>query len=138
MSITLIKAALEKRLLLLPTLAADMKDWWAAENSTFTPKTNQAYQRVSHLPNSPVDHAITLDVTEDRGIFQVSLLYPINAGRVSADTRAQAIRDQFKPPLILTEGAVKVQILKTPHIAGGFPEGDRWHVPVSISWQVFS
>lgn len=133
MTLSLIKAALEKRLLAItPALAT------ATENNAYTPVTGTPYQRVSHLPNDPVDHAVTLDVTEDRGIFQVSLMYPINAGRVPADTRAQAIRDQFKPPLILTEGAVRVQILKTPHIAGGFPDGDRWHVPVSISWQVFS
>lgn len=133
MSITLIEAALEKRLLALtPALAT------ATENNSYTPIAGTPYQRIRHLTNVPVDHAITLDVTEDRGILQVSLMYPSNAGRVPAKARAQAIRDQFKPPLILTEGAVKVEILKTPHIAGGFPDGDRWHVPVSISWQVFS
>lgn len=133
MTISLYKAALEKRLLTL-TPAIGL----ATENKTFTPVANTPYQRISHLPNTPVDHAITLDVTEDRGIFQVSLMYPLDGGRVPADTRAQAIRDLFKPPLVLTEGAAKVQILKTPAIAGGFQDGDRWHVPVSISWQAFS
>lgn len=138
MSISLIKAALEKRLLLLPPLALAMDDWWAPENKTFTPKTGTPYQRIRHLINTPVDHAITLDVTEDRGIFQVSLLYPANLGRAPADERADLVAAQFKPPLILINGAAKIEINKTPHIAGGFPDGDRWHVPVSISWQIFS
>lgn len=133
MSITLIEAALEKRLLAItPAIAT------ATENNGYEPVTGTPYQRIHHLTNDPVDHALSLDVTEDRGILQVSLMYPANAGRVPAKARAWLIRNQFKPPLILTEGAARVQILKTPHIAGGFPDGDRWHVPVSISWQVFS
>lgn len=138
MTIALIEAALEERLLLLPPLADDQKDWLALENKTFTPKAGVPYQRINHLTNTPVDHAVTLDVTEDRGILQVSLFYPLDKGRVPAKTRAQLIRDQFKPPLTLTKGAVKVEITKTPSIGSGYPDGDRYMVPVSIYWRAFS
>ncbi len=127
-----IQAALERRLLLMPSMDT------ATENNAHTPTTGIPYQRLHHLLNNPVDRAVTLDVTEDRGIFQVSLFYPVDGGRVPAMTRAQAIRDHFKPPLTLIEAGVKVEILRTPGIGSGSRDGDRWHVPVSIYWQSFN
>lgn len=109
----------------------------AYENATFTPVTGTPYQRINMLVNRPVDHAVTMDVTEQRGIFQVSLFYPQGTGRGAAQARAELIKALFKPPLTLTNGAVKVEINKTVHIGGGMPDGDRWMVPVSIYWQSF-
>lgn len=132
MSIPLIQAALEQRLATLtPAMAT------AYENASFTPVTGTPYQRISMLVNRPVDHAVTMDVTEQRGIFQVSLFYPQGTGRGAAQARAELITALFKPPLTLTNGAVKVEINKTVHIGGGMPDGDRWMVPVSIYWQSF-
>lgn len=109
----------------------------AYENATFTPVTGTPYQRINMLVNRPVDHAVTMDVTEQRGIFQVSLFYPRGTGRGATQARAELIKALFKPPLTLTNGAVKVEINKTVHIGGGMPDGDRWMVPVSIYWQSF-
>ena len=132
MSIALIQAALEQRLATLtPALAT------AYENAAFTPVTGTPYQRINMLVNRPVDHAVTLDVTEQRGIFQVTLMYPQGTGRGEAQARSALIANLFKPPLTLTNGAVKVEINKTTHIAGGMPDGDRWAVPISIYWQSF-
>ena len=132
MTLPLIQAALEQRLATLsPAMAT------AYENATFAPVTGVAYQRISMLVNRPVDHAVTMDVTEERGIFQVSLFYPQGTGRGAAQARAELIKALFKPPLTLTNGAVKVEINKTVHIGGGMPDGDRWMVPVSIYWQSF-
>lgn len=132
MSLPLIQAALEQRLATLtPAMAT------AYENATFTPVTGVAYQRIHMLVNRPVDHAVTMDVTEERGIFQVSLFYQQGTGRGAAQTRAELIKAMFKPPLTLTNGAVKVELMKTAHIGGGMPDGDRWMVPVSIYWQSF-
>lgn len=132
MSLPLIQAALEQRLATLtPAMAT------AYENASFTPVTGTPYQRINMLVNRPVDHAVTMDVTEQRGIFQVSLFYQQGTGRGAAQARAELIKALFKPPLTLTNGAVKVEINKTVHIGGGMPDGDRWMVPVSIYWQSF-
>jgi hypothetical protein len=131
-SIALIQAAFEQRLeTLTPAVAT------AYENVTFSPVAGQPYQRINMLVNRPVDHAVTLDVTEERGIFQVSLFYPQGTGRGASQARAELIKALFKPPLTLTNGAVKVDINKTVHVGGGMPDGDRWMVPVSIYWQSF-
>ena len=132
MTLFLIQAVLEQRLATLtPAMAT------AYENATFTPVTGTPYQRINMLVNRPVDHAVTMDVTEQRGIFQVSLFYPQGTGRGFAQARAELIKALFKPPLTLTNGGVKVEINKTVHIGGGMPDGDRWMVPVSIYWQSF-
>lgn len=132
MSSQLIQAALETRLATLtPALAT------AYENTVFAPVTGVPYQRINMLVNRPVDHALTMDVTEERGIFQVSLFYPQGTGRGAAQARAELIKALFKPPLALINGAVKVELVKTVHVGGGMPDGDRWMVPVSIYWQSF-
>lgn len=132
MSSQLIQAALETRLATLtPALAT------AYENTVFTPVTGVPYQRINMLVNRPVDHALTMDVTEERGIFQVSLFYPQGTGRGAAQARSELIKALFKPPLALINGAVKVELVKTVHVGGGMPDGDRWMVPVSIYWQSF-
>lgn len=132
MSSHLIQAALETRLATLtPALAT------AYENTVFAPVTGVPYQRINMMVNRPVDHALTMDVTEERGIFQVSLFYPQGTGRGAAQARAELIKALFKPPLALINGAVKVELVKTVHVGGGMPDGDRWMVPVSIYWQSF-
>lgn len=132
MSILKIQAALEKHLLsITPALAT------AVENKTFTPTANVPYQRISHLINDPVDVTLKRDTVQKRGILQVSLYYPLNAGRVPAMTRAELIAAHFAPVQLLAEDGVSVEIVDSPRIAGGMASDDRWFVPVSIRWQAF-
>jgi hypothetical protein len=130
MSISAIQAALEKHLATLtPPLAT------AYENTAFAPVTGTPYQRVHMLVNRPVDRSLSNDMKEERGIFQVSLFFPQGQGRGAAQQRAQAIQDLFAPVQFLTEGTTTVSIYDPPHIAGGSPDGDRWHLPVSVYWR---
>jgi len=130
MSILKIQAALEKRLAsMTPALAT------ALENLPFEPTQGTAYQRAELIPNSPIDHALTLDVVEHRGLFQVTLMYPLGAGRGAAQARAQAIADHFAPLLVLTEPGWRIEVYKTPRIGAGMPFADRWAVPVTAHWR---
>ncbi|RZJ12074.1 MAG: hypothetical protein EOP39_04610 [Rubrivivax sp.] len=132
MSIPKICALLENRLqALTPAMPT------AFENTAYQPAAGVTYQRADHLINNPVDRAITLDILEWRGIFQVMVCAPLGAGRGAAQARAQLIADHFAPPQRLTGTGVYVELLKTPAIASGFKADDRWCVPVSISWSAF-
>lgn len=133
-----IQAALERHLLLLPPLAPDFRDWLATENKAFEPKPGIPYQRIHHLLNSPRDLTIERDLVQDRGIFQVSLFYGLDTGRVAAMARAEQIRAHFRPVQYLEEGGVTVEINDTPSISSGAPDGDRWRLVVSIAWTCFS
>lgn len=133
MSITLIAAALEKKLAAMtPALAT------VAENTVYSPVTGTPYQILNLLINNPVDHAIGFDITEQMGIFQISLMYPLGAGRGPAQARAQAIADHFKPALDLIESGTKVEIRQTVKIGQGYEDEGRWRVPVSVYWNSFS
>ena len=131
MSIAIIQSALEKRLL---TLTPNLPTAW--ENVTFTPPSSM-WQRVNHLINVPRELALERTLRMDRGIFQVTVHAPINTGRLSAMQRAEMIRDHFAPVLMLTEGAVRVDIVGTPRIASPMPDEAWWAVPVSVYWSAF-
>jgi hypothetical protein len=130
--IHLCQAALERRLMTLGGMQT------AYENLAFTPTPGIPYQRVHMMVNRPVDLGLSNDAREDRGIFQVSLFYPLNTGRVESQIRAAQIQGLFKPPLDLTEEGITVLIRNTPYVSSGAPDGDRWHVPVSIYWRTFN
>lgn len=131
MSIAAIQSALEKRLL---ALAPQLPTAW--ENVTFTPPSSM-WQRVNHLINVPRDLALERTLRMDRGIFQVTVHAPINTGRLAAMQRAELIRDHFAPVLMLTEGAVRVDIVDTPRIASPMADEPWWAVPVSVYWSAF-
>lgn len=132
MSIPKICALLETALQALTPTAPT-----AFENTAFSPAAGVTYQRVDHLINDPIDRAITLDVLEWRGIFQVLVCAPLGNGRGAAQARAQVIADHFAPPQTLTGVGVRVELLKTAAIASGFKSDDRWVVPVSITWTAY-
>jgi hypothetical protein len=132
MSIANIAAALEKKLAALGAFST------AAENVVFMPVTGTPYQILNLLINNPVDHAVTFDVTEQRGIFQISLMYPLGAGRGPAQARAQAIADHFAPAQDLVESGTRVEIRQTVKIGQGYEDSGRWRVPVSVYWNSFS
>lgn len=132
MSIPKICALLESKLLALSPQVPT-----AFENQDFTPQAGAVYQRADHLINTPRDLAITLDITQWRGIFQVLVCAPLGNGRGAAQSRAQAIADHFTPPQTLTGTGVRLELLATPAIGQGFKSDDRWIVPVSISWTAY-
>lgn len=133
MSDILISAALEKKLAAIASPLAT-----AYENQVFTPTPGTAYQRVNLIPNSPVDHAITADLVERRGLFQITVCYPYGSGRGAAQTKAKAIADHFAPVQDLIEGGVTVVIDKTTRIGSGQVDGDRWTIPITVQWRTFS
>lgn len=132
MSVPSICAALEKKLALMAAMPT------AFENVTFTPTPGTPYQRVNHLINAPIDHTLAADLTELRGLMQVTLCYPLGAGRGAAQTRAQAVADHFAPVQYLTEGAVRVDLIHTPRIASGLVDGDRYCIPVTVAWSALT
>ena len=129
MSLTAIRAALETRLnAMAPAVAI------AWENRPFqVPAPTVPYQQVNILFATP-ENPETGAGYRELGIFQVSLLYPLGDGANAAGVRATAIRTQFPKNLALTSGGVVVTISKTPSIGGGAVDGDRWRLPIKISF----
>lgn len=127
MSQVKIRAALETALAAMtPALST------AYENVAFTPVPGTPYQRAFLLPAEPDNPEAGHVVHIARGIFQVNLMYPLQAGDSTARTRAELIRTTFYRSRSFTSGGVTVSVEKTPEAGQGTPDGDRWMIPVKI------
>ena len=116
----------------MDSLAPAIDTAW--QNVPYTPVTGRPYQAAYLLPAEPNNHSLGDGSRQERGIFQVSLLYPPGQGTAAAGARAEMITELFRRGASFTKGDVTVQIERTPEIAGGREDGDRWMVPVKIRW----
>ncbi len=126
MSNIAVRKALETR---LAGMTPDMATAW--QNVDFTPAPDTPYQEpvlMFGTPENPAYGAYYREV----GVFQVALMFPLGGGPAAADTRAKAIRDWFPRGTTVTADGIEVVIQRTPAIAAGYRDGDRWRVPVSI------
>ena len=129
MSLIAVRIALETKLATItPALST------AYENVPFTPVTGTAYQAAYLLPATPANPTMGDGYYREQGIFQVTLMYPLQAGPKTAADRAELIRTAFKRGTTLTSGTVSVIIDRTPEIGQGRVDGDRWALPVKIRW----
>lgn len=129
MSIGSVRAALESKLnAITPALATV----W--ENTAYTPITGTPYQRVFLLPADPSNPTVGDKFYREQGIFQITLMYPLQTGAKAAQDRAELIRTAFKRGTSMISGSVTVKVEKTPAISPGRVDEDRWSVPVKIRW----
>ena len=129
MSISSVRIALENKLnAMTPSLST------AWENVPFTPVTGTAYQAAYLLPATPANPTMGDGYYREHGIFQITLMYPIQAGTLTAATRAELIRSTFKRGTSMTSGGITTIIERTPEIGQGRVDGDRWALPVKIRY----
>lgn len=130
MSMVIIRRALEKKLAALSSNIAI-----AYENVAYTPITGTPYQRAELLPNSPDNSIQGSSVYIERGIFQITAMYPTGAGTAAAGTHAQNVRSHYKRGTSMTESGITVLITNTPKISPAIIDGDRYCIPISIPFQ---
>lgn len=129
MSIVSIRAALESRLAAVaPTIDT------VHENAPYTPTVGRTYQEAHLLFADPENPSLGRAFYRERGIFQVSLMYPSHSGSGEAAARAEIIRDAFPRGATFERNGIAVKIDATPEIRPGIQDGDRWRVPVRIRW----
>jgi len=106
----------------------------AYQNFPYTPVTGREYQAAYLLPAAPDNQSMGDGARQERGIFQVSLMYPAGKGAATAGARAELVQALFRRGASFTKDGVTVQIERTPEIADGREDDDRWHVPIKIRW----
>lgn len=108
-------------------------DQTAFEGKQFTPTPGTPYQEVVTTFAEPFDRTLA-GSSEQRGVFQVRLLYPTTktdgtgtaqAGIGAPTARAKAIKAAFPRNWNNTVSGQKVKVLRTPHITRGPVQGDR-------------
>lgn len=125
-----IRRALEQR---LDAMSPAMATAW--ENAPFTPTVGTPYQRANLLPATPDNQIQGAAAYLARGIFQVTLCYPTGVGSADAETRAEAVRAQFKRGTTMTEAGINVIVMATPRTAPALIDGDRYLIPISVTYQ---
>lgn len=130
MTVAKIRAALETRLTSITPAVPT-----AFENSTFTPTAGVIYQRAKLLPNTPADGQVSSSIYFERGIFQVTVCAPIGGGPGACEARAQIVKDAFKRGTSVAHGGVTVIITNAPTVSSAIIDGDRFCIPVSMSYQ---
>ena len=124
------RLALQKRL--LGVVTASEVDW---ENDSFTaPVTSVPYYKAYMLRGTPSNMAIDTMDAEGIGIFQVTLLYPVEQGTNPLEEKAQTIMNYFVGQT-LTEVDTKVRILTQPDFRMLEPTNDRYIGAISIAYQ---
>jgi len=105
----------------------------AYENSPYTPEEGTPYQMAHLLPAEPDDAERGVRGRE-QGLFQVTLMYPLDVGSAAAAARAELIRATFFKKATFSAGGTNIIIATTPSIGSGVTDGDRWRLPVKITW----
>lgn len=129
MSIVSVRAALETK---LNGMTPALQTVW--ENIPYIPVAGTPYQQAWLLPASPENPTLGDNFYREQGIFQISLMYPLQGGTATAAARAELIRTTFKRGTSMVSGSVTVRIDRTPEISPGRVDGDRFSIPVKIRW----
>jgi hypothetical protein len=127
--ITSIRSALQ---VALAAIAPAIDTVW--ENTAYTPILGTPYQRVFLLPSEPENPEVGAKFTRERGILQITLVYPLRAGPEAAAARAELIRAAFKRGTSLVSGGVTVIIERTPEVAPAMFEPDVYTLPVRVRY----
>ncbi len=102
------------------------------ENHPYTPVVGTPFQRATLMLAEPDHIEITGHLFVQRGIFQVTLAYPPNAGPNPAQARAELLRSTFFHGAYFSSGDLVVNVIGTPEIGTGQNEEDRYMLPVSV------
>lgn len=126
MSVVAIRAALETA---LNAMSPAVSTSW--ENVAFTPVAGTAYQIVNVLFAEP-DNREYGSRHQARGYMQIRLMYPQAVGTATVSARAELIRTTFYRGSTFASGGVTVMVEKTPEVAPGAVDGDRFAVIVKV------
>lgn len=134
MSTNAIRAALESR---LETWAAArvpaLRIAW--QNTSFTPANGETYLAAFLLPADTGSEDLKGDHRAYRGVFQVSITCPINAGAGAAFGIAAELNTLFPVNGRYSSGSVTAQIIGPASAGPAISEPDRFTVPVSIPYR---
>jgi hypothetical protein len=138
MSQSAIRQALEQFLL---TLGWDASQT-AFENADFVPPVDPStpFQEAYLLMASPENPTMGDNFHRERGLFQISLKFPMNGGTGDIEARADALQAAFYRGLSLTANNVTTTVAATPAISQGEPDGNRYVkiVKVPVWANIFS
>ena len=126
-----IKVALDKAIGLL---SGDIQTEY--ENIAFTPTAGMPYQQLHFLPAPSTSIEISGEASIHRGIYQITLKYPVNKGVNPPLDKAESIIKAFPKSRVLVENDTVV-ICELPTYRKLGVDGDRYIYAVSIEYKSY-
>lgn len=129
----MIRKALDKRLEQLASAIGVNVAW---ENVDFTPPATGIYMEADFLPASNEDFTIQGTATIRRGVYQVTVVYPVNSGSQAAELLASKIVDGFPNNYAIPTAETPVYVNGEPSVFSGIKDDTAYRTPVSIAYAV--
>ena len=130
MSIVNIRKALEVALAAItPAISI------AYENAAFAPVVGTPYCKPYLLMATPDNPTMGDGFYRERGIFQITLCYPLQIGTAGAAAQAEVLQTAFKRGATFSNGGVSVKVMATPSIGQAQVDAERFSLPVKVTWQ---
>lgn len=108
------------------------------ENAPFTPTAGVVYVAEALLPGPTLSVGVAgASSDEFGGIYQVTVYAPLGGTKGAGAAVAKDVADAFPKASQLTYDGVTVHILRTSQ-APAFTSGDRWAIPVSVTYRAFA
>lgn len=93
---------------------------------------------VGYSPNVPLRVSIDPhDEHQHRGLLDVAVMTPLQAGGQEGQDVAGALAGYFTA-VTLRDDPVVLEVVRRPHVAGSYPDGDRWRTPVVVEFRTVS
>jgi hypothetical protein len=128
-----VEAALFGRVRDLSMFGADAKAW---PNIPFDPTTTEPHLRIALLPNFGERLFVKgSDPSLYRGILQLTVVMPLNAGPAAATELAGEVAAEFPADLAIYGDQIKVRIERAPDVASPVRADATWQVPVSVRYE---
>lgn len=114
----------------------DLPTHW--ENSKFTPPAGGIYLSESLLTGDTIPVGVASAASDEfGGIYQVLVYAPMDGNKGPARAAADDVAAAFQRGDRLTYDDVTVTIQRTTQNAA-FTSGDRWVIPVSVTYRAFA
>lgn len=110
----------------------------AYENVPFTPTSGETYLKAYLLPATTAAPDLAGTVTTYRGVFQVSVVVPINKGAGAALGIADELAALFVVNARLTASGFTVQQIAPCSVAPALQDDTNYIVPVSFQYRADS
>lgn len=109
----------------------------AYHNVKFTPSANETYLRSHILPALTTSYTLAGDHTQYRGIYQITIVTPLNGGTKIAGDIAGELMNIFKMNRIYykKDSNEYVQQIKPFHTTQGFVEDAKFSYPMSFEYR---
>ena len=108
----------------------------AWENVSFTPPASGIYIEENFLPAESEDLFIQGTAATHRGVYQVTVVYPLGKGVQAAEDLADKIAEYFPNNAIIDSANKRLFVNGFASIFSGYPDTTAYRVPVSIPYMI--